>query len=111
MQGFRSRREATQRGDLPRTSQGAPRRGKLSFYWTPATHAMMIITSPTQSAFTRSGYVMLNNWRKHKEDRRGSESDSDAFEWFFSSDSCSPGWPGEYGDAAFFCAWPDSTIR
>ncbi len=80
-----------------------PRRRGTVF---PDRYHAEIITSPRQARHALS-YV-LNNWRKHQEDRAAPMS-SWKIDWF-SSAAMFPGW-AEYGDKAFLGAGPLPTIR
>ena len=75
-----------------------PRRQGTVF---PDRYYAEIITSPTQARHTLS-YVM-NNWRKHEEDRRPA-TEGWRIDWF-STSAMFPGW-AEYGDEVFLWRGP-----
>jgi REP element-mobilizing transposase RayT len=99
MQGFQISAAKHLNAAISKGKPGPRRRGSV---FSDRYHAK-IITSPTQARHTLS-YVM-NNWRKHQEDRHAPMSDW-TIDWF-SSAIMFPGW-SEYGDTAFFWRWPDT---
>ncbi|HET7503564.1 MAG TPA: hypothetical protein VFK02_21225, partial [Kofleriaceae bacterium] len=89
MQGFQISAAKHLNREISKGRPGPRRRGKVF----PDRYHAEIITTPTQARHTLS-YV-LNNWRKHAEDRR-----SPMREWkvdWFSSAAMFPGW-AEYAD-------------
>jgi REP element-mobilizing transposase RayT len=99
MQGFQISAAKYINAAISKDRPGPPRRGTVF----PDRYHAVIITSPTQARHALS-YV-LNNWRKHQEDRKSPMSNW-TVDWF-SSAIMFPGW-AEYGDAAFFWRWPDT---
>jgi putative transposase len=81
-------------------SKGRPGRRRRGAVFPDRYHAESI-TSPTQARHTLS--YMLNNWRKHEEDRAEPMS-SWRIDWF-STAAMFPGW-AEYGDEALLWRGP-----
>jgi REP element-mobilizing transposase RayT len=97
MQGFQISAAKHLNAALGKDRDGAPRRGTVF----PDRYHAKAITSPRQARHTLS-YV-LNNWRKHEEDRR-EVTIGWTIDWF-SSGVMFPGWL-EYGDEAFLWRGP-----
>jgi REP element-mobilizing transposase RayT len=99
MQGFQISAAKHLNRAISKDRPGPRRRGTVF----PDRYYAEIITSPTQARRTLS-YVM-NNWRKHEEDRAERVS-SWKIDWF-STAAMFPGW-AEYGDEAFLWRGPPS---
>jgi REP element-mobilizing transposase RayT len=99
MQGFQISAAKHLNAAISKDRPGPRRRGTVF----PDRYYAEIITSPTQARHTLS-YVM-NNWRKHKEDRAERVS-SWKIDWF-STAAMFPGW-AEYGDQVFLWRGPPS---
>lgn len=97
MQGFQISAAKHLNAAISKGKPGPRRRGPVF----PDRYHAEIITSPRQARHALS-YV-LNNFRKHREDRRAPMS-SWAVDWF-SSAAIFPGW-AEYGDEAFLWHGP-----
>jgi REP element-mobilizing transposase RayT len=97
MQGFQISAAKHLNAAISKGRPGPRRRGTVF----PDRYHAEIITSPTQARHALS-YV-INNWRKHDEDRRAPMS-AWAIDWF-SSAAMFPGW-AEYGDEAFLWRGP-----
>jgi REP element-mobilizing transposase RayT len=97
MQGFQISAAKHLNAAISKGKSRPRRRGSVF----PDRYHAEIITSPTQARHTLS-YV-LNNWRKHQEDRRAPMSGW-TIDWF-SSAVMFPGWV-EYGDEAFLWRGP-----
>lgn len=97
MQGFQISAAKHLNAEISRGKPGPRRRGTVF----PDRYHAEIITSPRQARHTLS-YV-LNNWRKHQEDRAAPMS-SWTIDWF-SSAAMFPGWV-EYGEEAFLWRGP-----
>jgi len=97
MQGFQISAAKHLNAAISKGQPGPRRRGSVF----PDRYHAEIITSPRQARHALS-YVM-NNWRKHQEDRRAPMS-SWAIDWF-SSAAMFPGW-AEYGDEPFLWRSP-----
>ena len=97
MQGFQISAAKHLNAAISKGRPGPRRRGAVF----PDRYYAEIITSPTQARHTLS-YVM-NNWRKHKEDRAKPMS-SWKIDWF-STAAMFPGW-AEYGDEVFLWRGP-----
>jgi REP element-mobilizing transposase RayT len=99
MQGFQISAAKHLNAAISKGKPGPRRRGIVF----PDRYHAEIITSPTQARHALN-YVM-NNWRKHREDRRAPMSS-----WatdYFSSAGMFPDWL-EYGDDAFLWRGPDT---
>ncbi|HEX7837186.1 MAG TPA: transposase [Kofleriaceae bacterium] len=97
MQGFQISAAKHLNAAISKGKPGPRRRGAVF----PDRYHAEIITSPRQARHALS-YVM-NNWRKHQEDRRAPMS-AWTIDWF-SSAAMFPGW-AEYGDEAFLWRGP-----
>jgi REP element-mobilizing transposase RayT len=97
MQGFQISAAKHLNAAISRGRPGPRRRGAVF----PDRYHAEIITSPTQARHALS-YV-INNWRKHEEDRRAPMS-SWRVDWF-STGAMFPGW-SEYGDDPLFWSSP-----
>ena len=97
MQGFQISAAKHLNAEISRGRPGPRRRGTVF----PDRYHAEIITSPRQARHALS-YV-LNNWRKHQEDRAQPMS-TWRIDWF-SSAVMFPGW-SEYGDAPFLWRGP-----
>ena len=97
MQGFQISAAKHLNAAINKGQPGPRRRGTVF----PDRYHAEIITSPRQARHALS-YV-LNNWRKHREDRAAPMS-SWRIDWF-SSAAMFPGW-AEYGDKAFLGRGP-----
>jgi REP element-mobilizing transposase RayT len=99
MQGFQISAAKHLNAAISKGKPGPRRRGSVF----PDRYHAEIITSPRQARHALN-YV-LNNWRKHEEDRRAPMS-SWKIDWF-SSAAMFPDWV-EYGDAAFLWRGPET---
>jgi REP element-mobilizing transposase RayT len=99
MQGFQISAAKHLNAAISKRTPGPRRRGVVF----PDRYHAEIITSPTQARHALN-YVM-NNWRKHKEDRAPKLS-SWKIDWF-STAAMFPGW-AEYGQKAFFLRGPET---
>jgi REP element-mobilizing transposase RayT len=97
MQGFQISAAKHLNAAISKGKPGPRRRGPVF----PDRYHAEIITSPRQARHALS-YV-LNNWRKHQEDRKSPMSGW-TIDWFSSAVSF-PGW-AEYGDEALFWRGP-----
>ncbi|HEX7843229.1 MAG TPA: transposase [Kofleriaceae bacterium] len=97
MQGFQISAAKHLNAAISKGRLGPRRRGAVF----PDRYHAEIITSPRQTRHALS-YV-LNNWRKHQEDRRAPMS-AWTIDWF-SSAAMFPGWT-EYGEEAFLWRGP-----
>jgi REP element-mobilizing transposase RayT len=97
MQGFQISAAKHLNAAISKGKPGLRRRGTVF----PDRYHAELITSPRQARHALS-YV-VNNWRKHQEDRRAPMS-SWTIDWF-SSAAMFPGW-AEYGDEAFLWRGP-----
>jgi REP element-mobilizing transposase RayT len=99
MQGFQISAAKHLNATISKGKAGPRRRGPVF----PDRYHAEIITSPRQARHALS-YV-LNNWRRHQEDRRAPMSGW-TIDWF-STAAMFPGWV-EYGDEAFLWRGPAS---
>jgi putative transposase len=99
MQGFQISAAKHLNAAISKGKPGPRRRGTVF----PDRYHAEIITSPRQARHSLA-YV-LNNWRKHQEDRKAPVS-TWAIDWF-SSAAMFPGW-AEYGEESFLWRGPDT---
>jgi REP-associated tyrosine transposase len=97
MQGFQISAAKHLNAAISKGKPGPRRRGTVF----PDRYHAEIITSPTQAR--RALSYVVNNWRKHREDRRGPAA-TWKLDWF-SSGITFPGW-AEYGDEPFLWRGP-----